>query len=515
MKLLIGGKNRNIYMRKDGSVYYKSGGEKVDVSYMFKKNGDLKKQYIGGVKESSRIKNNIKFYGGNPIQLRFQAINFNSDINTVTDNREGLRKELLKLLQIAYNVVLERIITNRVNNVVDPNHKELLKGLLFALQYDLLKSDRDIVNEYNIKKKSEGGRLYYKEIENIFMHRDFNYWAIIEKLNNLTNKLLNLDLKKTNRKITRMCNNIKKIIGSLTHINATVVSPSTEVPVEKVESEEPVESLSLSLETKNATGVFDQKKKRKSELLSITPPQNQQEQQESSVLSSSSSSSIPLPLPQPPTEEQPTKIEEQPTPSISQQKGKQPTKIEEQQKGKLPPPSILPPSSILQPQLDQEVIEIIQYELSSLYKSFVQKRRVDNTNVANKLKSLDSIIQNKSDIMENIINRIIQIDSIFQNYKSNNRDDLNKIMTLAMFAYKKVKELKENVENIQSLIEEIPLNNNDMAKININNKKRKLIYSINGQVIKLSILINNLQQSLSLKGGVNILNKHIKMKTEK
>ena len=155
MKLLIGGKIRNIYNNKNGSVYYKSGGEKVDVSYMFKKNGgDLKKKYSESVKESSRIKNNIKFYGGNPIQLRFQAIKFNSDINTVTDNREELRKELLKLLQIAYNVVLERIITNRVNNVVDPNHKELLKGLLFALQYDLLKSDRDIVNEYNIKKKN-------------------------------------------------------------------------------------------------------------------------------------------------------------------------------------------------------------------------------------------------------------------------------------------------------------------------------------------------------------------------
>ena len=27
MKLLIGGKNRNIYKRKDGSVYYKSGGQ--------------------------------------------------------------------------------------------------------------------------------------------------------------------------------------------------------------------------------------------------------------------------------------------------------------------------------------------------------------------------------------------------------------------------------------------------------------------------------------------------------
>ena len=37
MKLLIGGKNRNIYMRKDGSAYYKSRGENVDITHMFKK----------------------------------------------------------------------------------------------------------------------------------------------------------------------------------------------------------------------------------------------------------------------------------------------------------------------------------------------------------------------------------------------------------------------------------------------------------------------------------------------
>ena len=49
MKLLIGGKSRNIYMRKDGSAYYKSGGQQVDVTYMFKKNGgDFKKKYIKG-----------------------------------------------------------------------------------------------------------------------------------------------------------------------------------------------------------------------------------------------------------------------------------------------------------------------------------------------------------------------------------------------------------------------------------------------------------------------------------
>jgi hypothetical protein len=46
MKLLIGGKNRNIHFRKDNSAFYKSNGQENDVSHLFKKTGGgLKKQY--------------------------------------------------------------------------------------------------------------------------------------------------------------------------------------------------------------------------------------------------------------------------------------------------------------------------------------------------------------------------------------------------------------------------------------------------------------------------------------
>ena len=69
MKLLIGGKSRNIYMRKDGSAYYKSGGQQVDVTYMFKKKGGgLKKKYIkGGVgSEASTFDPNEVFQNISP-----------------------------------------------------------------------------------------------------------------------------------------------------------------------------------------------------------------------------------------------------------------------------------------------------------------------------------------------------------------------------------------------------------------------------------------------------------------
>ena len=88
MKLLIGGKSRNIYMRKDGSAYYKSGGQQVDASFLFKKNGGgLKKQYIGGVegnlakverkKRSNKCAKQI--LGGVPSTLEFSNIEIISE----------------------------------------------------------------------------------------------------------------------------------------------------------------------------------------------------------------------------------------------------------------------------------------------------------------------------------------------------------------------------------------------------------------------------------------------------
>lgn len=88
MKFLIGGKSRSIYMRKDGSAYYKSGGENVDVSYMFKKNGGgLKKQYIGGVQDNlgkveqkKRSKKGFKqILGGAISSINFDKIEIKSE----------------------------------------------------------------------------------------------------------------------------------------------------------------------------------------------------------------------------------------------------------------------------------------------------------------------------------------------------------------------------------------------------------------------------------------------------
>jgi len=106
MKLLIGGKNRNIYMRKDGSAYYKSGGENVDVTHMFKKNGGgLKKQYIGGVQDNlgkveqkKRSKKGFKqILGGAISNINFDKIEIKSrDIVNGGDYKPSTAPKQLK-----------------------------------------------------------------------------------------------------------------------------------------------------------------------------------------------------------------------------------------------------------------------------------------------------------------------------------------------------------------------------------------------------------------------------------
>jgi hypothetical protein len=133
MKLLIGGKSRNIYKRKDGSAYYKSGGENVDASYMFKKNGDLKKQYIGGVKgnlakvekkkRSSKCAKQI--LGGVGEGISFDPIKVESEklVNEAEAINDDLaKKELEKLCYIALNG-----LSIKSNELKEDNSKDKIK----------------------------------------------------------------------------------------------------------------------------------------------------------------------------------------------------------------------------------------------------------------------------------------------------------------------------------------------------------------------------------------------------
>jgi len=127
MKLLIGGKSRNIYMRKDGSAYYKSGGQQVDVTHMFKKNGGgLKKQYIGGVEgnlakveRKKRLQRNYSLVlGGDNNELTFPNIQITSsnivpNTDILTDATTDEFNELCRLAMVgAYSVFNKKIDNN-------------------------------------------------------------------------------------------------------------------------------------------------------------------------------------------------------------------------------------------------------------------------------------------------------------------------------------------------------------------------------------------------------------------
>tara|TARA_B110000093_G_C12963257_1_gene408316 strand:+ start:654 stop:1553 length:900 start_codon:yes stop_codon:yes gene_type:complete len=64
MKLLIGGKSRNIYFRKDNTAYYKSNGNENDITHYFKKTGGLKKQYSNLLVENNKVLKNRKIIIG-------------------------------------------------------------------------------------------------------------------------------------------------------------------------------------------------------------------------------------------------------------------------------------------------------------------------------------------------------------------------------------------------------------------------------------------------------------------
>jgi len=127
MKLLIGGKNRNIYKRKDGSVYYKSGGQQVDVTHMFKKNGGgLKKQYIKGGDLSEDVEQIIEKYKTDEsldeivdafedLKTFIKQIKDKNSLDTATINVKELISEFnnIKTKRHSFTIELFKAITDK------------------------------------------------------------------------------------------------------------------------------------------------------------------------------------------------------------------------------------------------------------------------------------------------------------------------------------------------------------------------------------------------------------------
>ena len=114
MKLLINGKPRNIYFRKDKTVYYKNNRIENDITFYFKKSGELKKQYSNILIE----KNRKKITGGAKFNA-FGDITIEADINPENEWGNKTIKEIYeKLLQI---FMLAKIQMDNNTMLFDPN----------------------------------------------------------------------------------------------------------------------------------------------------------------------------------------------------------------------------------------------------------------------------------------------------------------------------------------------------------------------------------------------------------
>ena len=96
MKLLIGGKSRNIYFRKDNTAYYKSNNNENDITKYFKKSGGLKKQYSNLLVEKRKT-----IIGGTLTFDTFSTIRVFADTNPNTEwDNKTIIEVYTKLLQM-------------------------------------------------------------------------------------------------------------------------------------------------------------------------------------------------------------------------------------------------------------------------------------------------------------------------------------------------------------------------------------------------------------------------------
>ena len=134
MKLLIGGKSRNIYMRKDGSAYYKSGGQQVDVTYMFKKKGGgLKKKYIkGGMNKAKFTELKEKC---NTLRDKLKELHGKLAPHTFTDSGNPTTKDFITNDIIKDNFEGSQLLTKLADEINDASSSYINGGVP---EYDAL-----------------------------------------------------------------------------------------------------------------------------------------------------------------------------------------------------------------------------------------------------------------------------------------------------------------------------------------------------------------------------------------
>ena len=172
MKLFIDNKIRKIY-KKDNIYYYKKNKQQFDVSYLFKKNGELKKKYI----KLNTLKKNRIIKGGTLTNLTSEYLKeYEKRINSL--KYETQQEELATIQQTL--IVLRNILKNREkienNNLITSKLRIIISNLEQKEKIILEQMEKEIKIISNFTKE--------KEIE-IIPKSEYN----LENLENIISKI--------------------------------------------------------------------------------------------------------------------------------------------------------------------------------------------------------------------------------------------------------------------------------------------------------------------------------------
>jgi hypothetical protein len=167
MKLLLNGKKRNIYFRKNNTAYYKSKGNEIDITSFFKKKGGLKKQYINLLVEKKQGGGVDDDDDDNPTIISFDSEKiFSKAIRIITSNlgttktsskmwnTETIKATYKKLIyiclmcKIQYNINKTLFKQKYLDNL-KPNITLKIKTILSILNNDKFKIYIDNPDSFN------------------------------------------------------------------------------------------------------------------------------------------------------------------------------------------------------------------------------------------------------------------------------------------------------------------------------------------------------------------------------
>tara|TARA_B110000483_G_scaffold87400_1_gene107854 strand:- start:244 stop:3714 length:3471 start_codon:yes stop_codon:yes gene_type:complete len=205
MKLLLDGKKRKIYFRKDNTSYYKSNGIENDITKYFKKTGGLKKKYIDllienninkklivGGKHTTTFQSKLIF---KPISIRKSLKGKNSTASRMWDS-DTIRDIYKKLLYIFLICKIQYTLKGKLFSEEDsiyPNRTKKIKTIIDILNgnyfYIVINDAKLIESTFYERIKSICGKhryLFQIKKDNV-LDKDYVFGKSVTEANYMLN----------------------------------------------------------------------------------------------------------------------------------------------------------------------------------------------------------------------------------------------------------------------------------------------------------------------------------------